>query len=282
MSASYGAPRARAPASPLFLPLFTPALALYFRPGPPRFASVPAPIPSSPPRPPVRGLRTARHDRAYRPRFLAALAVSLLALTLTFQLWPTEKRADQRRYVATPQEQIALELIEPTAQARRAAPPPPPTLPPIEVPDDVPIPDEEIVFDDLDLSPTLEPIQLDAPPGLEEVEGDEGPVFVERADRRPRTVTPVFPDYPRAAEQRDIRARVRIRVLVDERGRVQETLILERFLLDDKDREERVAEIGYGVEEAALDAARRTPFRPGRHGGRAVQTYTTLTLGVGV
>ncbi len=236
-------------------------------------------LPASPP----RRLRTEGHDLTYGPRILAALALSLLALTLAFRLWPSEKRAAERRYVAAPQERIALELIEPTRQARAAVPPPPPTLPPIEVPDDVPIPDETIELEDLDLRPTLEPVEIAAPPGLEEVEGPpEGPVFVERADRRPQSRRTVFPDYPAEAERRDIRARVRVRVLVDERGRVQETLILERFLLDKKDREERVAEIGYGVEEAALEAARRTPFRPGRHGGRPVQTYTTLTLSVGV
>ncbi len=227
--------------------------------------------------------RTEAHEQAYGPRILAALALSLLAVTLAFRLWPTEKREAERRYVATPQERIALELIEPTQQSRAAAPPPPPSTPPVEVPDDVPIPDEVIELDALDLSPALEPVEIDAPPGLEEIAGEpDGPVFVERADRRPQSRQTVFPDYPREAERRDIRARVRIRVLVDERGRVQETLILERFLLDGKDREERVAEIGYGVEEAALDAARRTPFRPGRHGGRPVQTYTTLTLSVGV
>lgn len=239
------------------------------------------PTPSYP-----RRLRTEGHNRAYGPRILGALALSLLVLTLAFRLWPAEKRIPEKRYEATPQERIELELIEPTAQVRRAAPPPPPTLPPtlppIEVPDDVPLP-EEIELEPLDLSPALETIEIDAPPGLEEIEGEpEGPVFVERADRRPRTVRPIFADYPSEAERRGIRARVRIRVLVDERGRVQEALVLERLLLDKRDREERVAEIGYGVEEAALDAARRTPFRPGRHGGRPVQTYTTLTLSVGV
>ncbi|MEM1041959.1 MAG: hypothetical protein AAGI91_04955 [Bacteroidota bacterium] len=230
-----------------------------------------------------RRLRSEGHNQAYRARILGALALSLLVLTLAFRLWPAERPAPERRYVATPQERIELELIEPTAQTRRAAPPPPPTLPPVEVPDDVEIPEEVIELDVPDLSPDVAPVEIDAPPGLEELDGEpEGPVFVERADRRPRTVTPVFPDYPREAERRDIRARVRIRALIDERGRVQETVILERVLLDKRDREERVAEIGYGVEEAVLDAARRTRFRPGRHGGRPVQTYTTLTLSVGV
>src|SRR5690606_13041668 len=106
--------------------------------------------------------------------------------------------------------------------------------------------------------------------------------FVESADVRPRMISPVLPDYPREAERRNVRARVRLRVLIDERGRVQQTEIVERLLLDGRDREERVAEIGYGVEEAVLEAVARSRFRPGRHGGQPVQTYMTLTLSVGV
>src|SRR5690606_7916357 len=106
----------------------------------------------------------------------------------------------------------------------------------------------------------------DAPPGPEETEGPEDarPAFVERADSRPQTISPVLPDYPREAERRGIRARVRLRLLIDERGRIKEVEIVDRFLLDRRDREQRVDEIGHGVEQAILDAVNRTRFRPGR------------------
>lgn len=257
-----------------FLPLFTADVGLYFRRASFRFHYVPAALSS----------RTERHERTYRLRILGTTAASLLAVIAAFSLWPAQRTPPTLTYTASPQERITLELIEPTRQTPRAAPPPPPTLPPIEVPDDVPIPDEVIEFEELDTAPSLEPVVAEAPPGPEEEEGPEeaGPVFVESADVRPRIVGPVLPDYPREAERRDIRARVRVRLLIDERGRIQETNITDRFLLDKKDREERVAEIGYGVEAAALDAVQRMRFRPGRHGGRPVQTYTTITVSVGI
>ena len=227
--------------------------------------------------------RTERHERAYRLRILGTTAASLLVVIAAFSFWPREETEPEVAYVATPQERITLELIEPTRQDQRAAPPPPPTLPPIEVPDDVEIVEEIIEFEELDSAPSVDPVLAELPPGPEEEEGPPaGPVFVESADVRPRIVGPVLPDYPREAERRDIRARVRVRLLIDERGRIQKLDITDRFLIDKKDAEERVAEIGYGVEQAALDAVRRMRFRPGRHGGQPVQTYTTITVSVGI
>jgi protein TonB len=234
-------------------------------------------VPASPP-----SRRTDSHDRAYRPRILAALVVSLGVLVLAFRFWPVEERAVQRPYVAEARERVPLELIEPTRQSPRAAPPPPPTLPPVEVPDDVPIPEVVLEFDLLETAPSADVALPTAPPGPE-ADGEEAPpAFVARADRRPQTISPVLPAYPAEAERRGIRARVRLRLRIDARGRLQEVEITDRFLLDKRDREERVAEIGYGVEQAVLDAVGRTRFRPGRHEGRPVETYTTMTLSVGV
>ena len=227
-------------------------------------------------------LRTERYDRVYRLRVLATLAVSLGVLILAFRFWPVEDRIVERPYVAEPQERVPIELIEPTRQTPRAAPPPPPTLPPVEVPDDVPIPEEEIEFEVLETAPSTDIALPDLPPGPEMDGPDEAPpTFVARADRRPQTISPVLPTYPAEAERRGIRARVRLRLRIDARGRLQEVEITDRFLLDG-DREQRVEEIGYGVEQAVLDAVNRTRFRPGRHEGRPVETYTTMTLSVGV
>lgn len=261
---------------PALLPLFTARAGLYFRRARPRSSHVPDAAAH-----PAR-LRSDRHERTYRLRILGALAASLVLVLAAFALWPARQPAPAPTYTAAPQEHVPLELIAPTRQTPRAAPPPPPMLPPVEVPDDVPIPEEDLDFEELDTA--VDPVALEAPPGPEEADGpeDAGPVFVERADVRPRMISPVLPDYPREAARRDIRARVRLRVLIDERGRVQETEIVERLLLDGRDREERVAEIGYGVEQAVLEAVARSRFRPGRHGGQAVQTYMTLTLSVGV
>jgi outer membrane biosynthesis protein TonB len=236
---------------------------------------VPEPSPSS-------RLRTERHDRAYRSRILATLVASLGVLIVAFRFWPVKERVVERPYVAEPRERVPIELIEPTRQTPRAAPPPPPTLPPVEVPDDVPIPEEKIEFEVLETAPSTDIALPDLPPGPETDGPEEAPpTFVARADRRPQTVSSVLPTYPPEAERRGIRARVRLRVRIDARGRLQEVEITDRFLLDG-DREQRVEEIGYGVEQAVLDAVNRTRFRPGRHEGRPVETYTTMTLSVGI
>lgn len=226
--------------------------------------------------------RAERHERAYRLRILTATAASLALVTAAFSLWPRPKAPAAPAYVAESQERFTVELIEPTRQAARAAPPPPTPLPPVEVPDDVPLPEEDLDFDDLDLPLSVDPVAIEAPPGPEAASEDGEPRFVERADVRPRMISPVLPDYPREAARRDVRARIRVRLLIDERGRIQEATITDRFLLDGRDREERVAEIGHGVEQAALDAVQRARFRPGRHGGQAVRTYTTITVSVGI
>jgi len=236
------------------------------------------------PRPPSTShSRTERYDQSYRPRILGTLVASLVVLILAFRLWPVVERTVERPYVAEAREYVPIELIEPTEQAPRAAPPPPPTLPPIEVPDDVPIPEEDIEFEILETAPSTDLTLPDLPPGpANDGPTEAAPAFVARADRKPQTMGFTPPVIPREAERRGIRARVRVRVRIDARGRLQEVEITDRFLLDGRDREERVDEIGYGVEQAVLDAVNRTRFRPGRHEGRPVETYTTMTVGVGV
>lgn len=189
------------------------------------------------------------------------------------------------------QEIIELELIDPTVQNQTApseSPPPQDVLlPPVEVPDNRII--EERV-QELELSiPRLNsvPNAPPAPPG-----GTAGPpqpatpppepTLVRDPDRSPFPFRFTEPAYPQAARDDGIRARVHIEVLVDERGRVQETLITERIRFGRGDSEERVSSLPYGMDQLAVDAARRHQFRPAQHEGRAVQSYTTITLNFGL
>ena len=73
-------------------------------------------------------------------------------------------------------------------------------------------------------------------------------------------------------------------MLVDEKGRVEATKVLERFLLGSKkdDPKRAVTLLGYGLEEAALSAAGRWLFRPARKNGTAVRSYHALTFRFGV
>jgi outer membrane biosynthesis protein TonB len=87
--------------------------------------------------------------------------------------------------------------------------------------------------------------------------------------------------YPDAARREGVRAYVRVEVLVDTEGRVEEARIVERVRLGRGDREERVAALPHGLDEAALTAARAFRFRPAQHAGGPARAYTTVRLTFG-
>jgi len=232
-------------------------------------------------------LRTTAHKRAYAPRILGATVASLALLLAAFRLWPAAVLPPPRPLAAAPPaERVVIEEVVPTRQEAAAVPPPPALVPPVAVPDDLP-PPPEVPDLDLPLAPVPERGTAPTPaaptlPTAPTAPAASGPTFVEEAEVRPQVIRTVVPDYPAEAERRRLRARVTIRVLVDEGGQVREAEVVERIRVDGRDREERVAELGFGIEEAALAAARQLRFRPGRHEGRAVRTYTVVTLRVGV
>ncbi|MEL7363019.1 MAG: energy transducer TonB [Bacteroidota bacterium] len=225
------------------------------------------------------------HDPVtYRIRGLAALAASLALVCAVFTFWPKALLAPAATpvYDVSAPEVVALEEIAQTVQAPPPPPPPPTLLPPVEVPDDVEIPDEEFDFEE----PTFDlPTEITIPdaPAREATPAPApaAPALVERPQRSPVHLTLSTPTYPDEARRAGIRARVRVKVLVNESGQVAEAEVVERLLLRG-DEERTVDAIGYGVEAAALDAARRERFRPARHDGARVRAYTTTTYSFGV
>lgn len=223
---------------------------------------------------------TYRNPLAYRLRMLLSTAATLLLLIAAVRFWPLPAATDESRapYRIAAQEIIDIEQIQPTHQSLQAPPPPTPPIP-IVVPDDVVLHDQEI-----DLSDESR-LNVEAP-GSDEMIVDgpaDGPPSTEGATFGPKAIRFVEPEYTPEARRRRVRAEVVIEVLVDPGGRVTQTRIEERFLLD-KDGLERtpVAEIGYGLEQAALSAAKRWIFRPARTDGQPVPSYTTLTFTFGV
>lgn len=229
--------------------------------------------------------RFARHDlrEGYRPRVMACLAATLLLLIGAVKLWPPPEAAEAPvTFHTRAPEVIQLEEVQPTRQEAGRKPPPPTPLLPIVVPNEVVLEEVPLELSDNRL-PVEEPGATDdgAAPVPAPNAGPTGPVA--RPDTGPKTVRFVEPEYTREARRRKVRAELVVEVLVDERGRVQETKIVERFLLgEDQADRKPVAELGYGLEEAALAAAERWVFRPARHNGRPVASYTTLTFTFGV
>ncbi|NNF04715.1 MAG: energy transducer TonB, partial [Rhodothermales bacterium] len=155
---------------------------------------------------------------------------------------------------------------------------PPAPLPPIVVPDDIEL--DEVVIELSDETLAVEDPGQDAEVQEGNTTGDQ---FSARADRGPRAVWIVEPEYTRAADRRDVRAEIVVEVLVSRTGRVEETRIIERYLVDkDQTKREPVDQIGHGLEESALDAASRWRFEPAIERGQRVQSYTTLTFVFGV
>ncbi len=228
----------------------------------------------------MRHLDNDRYRETHTLRVMASLAVALLLLVAAVKLWPApsgEASAPQL-FSTRGQEVIQMEEIVRTSQAHQTPPPPAP-LPPVVVPDDVVLDEVELDFTDSFL-PVLEP---GTDRLLKEGAAEGTPARLARADTDPKPVRIVEPKYTREANRKRIRAEVVVEVFIDEKGRVQESKILERFLLEGKDDTRTpVAEIGYGLEEAALSAAERWLFRPARENGKPVGSYYTFTLSFGV
>lgn len=218
--------------------------------------------------------RPRRIESEYRVRILGALVGVLVVAVGLVHLWPPSLGGERDLpFSDRPQEVIDVEEIVPTTQSE-AAPPPPAPLPPVVVPNDVLI-EEPMTFDDGPL-----PI-ADASDDTRLSPGDTGPPTASRLpDVDARLVRAVQPDYPAAARDEGVRARVLVAVRVDARGRVSEASVVERWRLSD-DVTEAVAALQFGLEDAALDAARRSLFRPAESGGRPVATETTITFTFG-
>jgi protein TonB len=142
------------------------------------------------------------------------------------------------------------------------------------------VPNEVLVKEELDFGEAE--LRVDVP--------EDDPTLQDGTDRATRARTPdtaarllrnVQPTYPGAAQKEDVRARIDVEVEIDTQGRVQTATIQQRWRLRPDGSAELVEELGYGLEEAALGAARRALFRPARHQGQPVVTRTVLTFTFG-
>lgn len=225
------------------------------------------------------GSSTYSRLESYRLRVLLSTAAALLVLITFVKLWPvhSEETHDSPTYRVSEQEVIEIEEIQPTLQARQAPPPPAPPIP-VVVPNDAFLEEHELDLSDAGF--------LDVDSAAQDEAITEGPA--ETAASAGQTVGPkairfVEPEYTSEARRRRVRAEVVVEVLVDDGGRVLDTRIEERFLLEEDGAAKKpVAEVGYGLEEAALSAARRWIFRPARENGHPVSSYTILTFTFGV
>ncbi len=195
----------------------------------------------------------------YRTRMLRSVGASFLLMLFTVLLYP--------EHVPTvvlndPQiDVVQWAQIPETSQAQRPPPPPRPSVPievdGEEVPEDVTIETTELDLDTLPLDLRLKGPVAAGPPS-------DHPMDIFDIEYKPHPIRIVAPEYPREAHKAKQQGVVKVRVLVDKRGRVEK------------------AEVISGPEifrNNAIAAARQFRFRPGKHEGEIRKVWMVMPIG---
>ena len=224
--------------------------------------------------------RSQRQSRAYRLRILGSIVVAQLLVIAFVTWWPNIQWMpdDDLIYNTRGQDLIALEEIQPTRHAQKPPPPPPPLIPTV-VADDI-ILEEEIEIEDTFL--VLEEYADNLFEDTSNITAAGSNTTSKAPERGPKEMRFVEPEWPREARRKRVRADVMVEVLVDEKGLVRDARVVDRYLYEkDSDEKEQVAELKYGLEEAAVAAAKRWMFQPARQDGNPVKSYKTITFSFG-
>tara|TARA_B100000927_G_scaffold235018_1_gene195526 strand:+ start:285 stop:899 length:615 start_codon:yes stop_codon:yes gene_type:complete len=184
-------------------------------------------------------------------RLTALLGISLVILN--FLLFPRFGNSLEFEDI----EQVIIENID-IPQTQQIDNTPPPARPSIPVPSDDEDIADDLTLDELDFDDFS---NLDAPPPP-----PSGPkvVFIPYDDP-PVAMSPIRPRYPEIAQEAGIEGVVVVQAFIDEKGRVKETLILKGVP-------------NTGLDEAAMEAIRKTRFRPAKQRERAVGVWISIPV----
>ena len=179
--------------------------------------------------------------------------VGIILIILNFLIYP--------RFINTLSfetvDQLIIENID-IPQTQQIDNTPPPARPSIPVPSDDEDIADDLTLDELDFDDFS---NLDAPPPP-----PSGPkvVFIPYDDP-PVAMSPIRPRYPEIAQEAGIEGVVVVQAFIDEKGRVKETLILKGVP-------------NTGLDEAAMEAIRKTRFRPAKQRERAVGVWISIPV----
>ena len=81
----------------------------------------------------------------------------------------------------------------------------------------------------------------------------------------PKPISPIRPIYPEIAQEAGIEGVVVVQAFIDKKGRVKETIILKGIP-------------NTGLDEAAMEAIRKTRFRPAKQRERAVGVWISIPV----
>ena len=154
-------------------------------------------------------------------------------------------------------DQIIIENID-IPQTQQIDNTPPPARPSIPVPSDDEDIADDLTLDELDFDDFS---NMDAPPPP-----PSGPkVAFIPYDLAPRAKSPIRPIYPEIAQEAGIEGVVVVQAFIDQNGRVKETLILKGVP-------------NTGLDEAAMEAIRRTKFHPAEQRERPVGVWISIPV----
>jgi|TARA_B100000029_G_scaffold460441_1_gene491427 protein TonB len=202
-------------------------------------------------------MQTTEHIGSLRttyPFIVRVMALlSVFILVIMFLLFPRFGG----KLVLEEQAQIIIEQIE-IPQTQQINRPPPPARPSIPIESESEDISEDLTMDELDLE-SFE--AWDAPPPP-----PEGPqVKFIPYDDPPVPKTPIRPEYPEIAQEAGIEGTVYVQAFIDERGRVKEVLIAKGIP-------------NTGLNEAAMEAIRKTRFNPAKQRERAVGVWISIPV----
>lgn len=200
----------------------------------------------------------------YRRVFEISLILALAILIVAFKFFPDLKGSDIEK--EGPQELFQVENIENTKQENRPPPPPKPPIP-IEAPSSDVLEDIEIGDTEIDIK---EQMEAPPPPPKEDKKiVEEEPVYFVAVEEMPEPIGGISEIqkkiiYPEIAKRAGVEGKVYVLAFVDESGTVTDAKVIKG--------------IGAGCDEAALDAVKKTKFKPGKQRGKPVKVQVSIPV----
>ncbi len=201
----------------------------------------------------------------YRRIFEISLIISLALMIVAFKFFPEFKK--EAVISEGPQELFQVEQIDQTKQENRPPPPPKPPIP-IEAPSSDVLEDIEIGDTEIDIHEQVE-APPPPPPKQDKKIVEEEPQYFVAVEEMPEPIGGIGEIqkkiiYPEIAKRAGVEGKVYVLAFVDESGTVTDAKIIKG--------------IGAGCDEAALDAVRKTKFKPGKQRGKPVKVQVSIPV----
>ena len=178
----------------------------------------------------------------------------VLGISLIFYAYPRALgEAEKIEFII--QEDIEMLDIPITEKPKEQKAPPKPSTP---IASDEDFDEEEYDIFETDFE---EWDDWDAPPPRNQEEDSEFVAF----DQAPKPVIPINPIYPESAKNRGIEGRVYVKFFVDKRGNVDPNKVV-------------VVKGVVGLNEAAMDAVKKSKWKPAMQRDRKVGVYMTVPV----